>query len=60
MPDADRRHGLRWNRATREYARRRTAEGRSKGEIIRCLKRDLARTVDRLIIAATNGSPAPA
>ena len=44
--------GLRWNPQTREYARRRTAEGRTKREIIRCLKRYLARTVYRIIIAA--------
>jgi transposase len=31
--------------ATRAYAGRRTAEGKSKAEIIRCLKRYLARQV---------------
>ena len=31
--------------ATRAYAERRTAEGKSKKEIIRCLKRDVAREV---------------
>jgi transposase len=44
--------GLRWNPRTREYVRRRTAEGLSKREIIRCLKRYLARTVFRIITAA--------
>ena len=32
-------------RATRAYAERRTAEGKSKAEIIRCLKRYVAREV---------------
>jgi len=31
--------------ATRAYAERRTAEGKSKAEIIRCLKRYVAREV---------------
>ena len=31
--------------ATRSYAERRTAEGKSKAEIIRCLKRYVAREV---------------
>ncbi|BCL32262.1 IS110 family transposase [Streptomyces aurantiacus] len=35
---------LRWDSATQEYLKRRTAEGLSKREIIRCLKRYLART----------------
>jgi transposase len=33
--------------ATRAYAERRTAEGQSKAEIIRCLKRYVAREVYR-------------
>jgi transposase len=49
--------GLRWNPKTREYAQRRTAEGLSKREIIRCLKRYLARAVYRLIAASTAPSP---
>ncbi len=36
---------LRWDERTREYARRRTAQGLSKPEIIRCLKRYVAREV---------------
>ena len=32
-------------RATRAYVERRTAEGKSKAEIIRCLKRYVAREV---------------
>ena len=36
---------LRWDERTREYARRRTAQGLSKPEIIRCLKRYVVREV---------------
>jgi transposase len=36
---------LRHDEKTKEYARRRTAEGKSKKEIIRCLKRYVAREV---------------
>jgi len=36
---------------TRAYAERRLAEGRSKREVIRCLKRYLAREVYRLLVA---------
>ena len=36
---------LRWDPRTRAYAARRTAQGMSKPEIIRCLKRYIAREV---------------
>ena len=36
---------LRWDQATKDYMARRTTEGRSKKEIIRCLKRYIAREV---------------
>ena len=36
---------LRWHQPTREYLARRTNEGLSKREIIRCLKRYVAREV---------------
>ena len=36
---------LRWDPRTRAYAARRTAEGMSRKEIIRCLKRYVAREV---------------
>lgn len=36
---------LRWHKATREYMDRRTKEGKTKLEIIRCLKRYVAREV---------------
>jgi transposase len=36
---------LRWDPTTRAYAERRTTQGRTKAEIIRCLKRYIAREV---------------
>ncbi|MEV4418312.1 IS110 family transposase, partial [Catellatospora sp. NPDC049609] len=42
---------LRWNPQTQAYAQRRTAEGLSKKEIIRCLKRYLAREIYQIITA---------
>jgi hypothetical protein len=36
---------MRAHRPTIDYARRRTAEGKSKPEIIRCLKRFVAREI---------------
>jgi transposase len=36
---------LRWHQPTRDYVARRTAEGKTKKEIIRCLKRYVAREV---------------
>ncbi|WP_027343048.1 IS110 family RNA-guided transposase [Hamadaea tsunoensis] len=44
---------LRWDTATQEYLRRRTTEGMSKREVIRCLKRYLARTIYKIIIATS-------
>jgi transposase len=38
-----------WDERTRAYVRRRTAEGLSKAEIIRCLKRYIAREVYQLM-----------
>ena len=40
-----RRGRLRYDCRTREYMRRRTGEGMSKTEVIRCLKRYVAREV---------------
>ena len=42
---------LRWDPATRHYVQRRTAQGRTKPEIIRCLKRYVAREVYNAIRA---------
>jgi len=40
---------MRWHQPTIDYVARRTAEGLSKREIIRCLKRYLARELYRLL-----------
>ena len=40
---------LRWDQRTRAYVERRTKEGKSKKEIIRCLKRYIAREVYELL-----------
>jgi transposase len=37
---------------TRRYVARRTAEGKSKWEIMRCLKRYIAREVYRVLLAS--------
>lgn len=52
---------IRWDERTQEYLRRRTAEGMSKREIIRCLKRYVARELYRHIQPrATNQVPSAA
>ncbi|MFF3054889.1 IS110 family transposase [Streptomyces sp. NPDC057909] len=43
---------LRWDDRTRDYLRRRLAEGKTRREIIRCLKRYVAREIYRLIVPA--------
>jgi transposase len=40
---------LRWHQPTRDYAARRTAQGRTSREIMRCLKRYIAREVFALL-----------
>ena len=42
---------MRRDRRTQEYVARRTQEGKSKREIIRCLKRYVAREVYRVLIS---------
>jgi transposase len=49
---------LRWNPRTRAYAERRTKEGLTKKEIIRCLKRYVARELYQLITKQTLGKTA--
>lgn len=44
----------RWDPATRAYVNRRTAEGRTKPEIIRCLKRYIARELYPVLLATTS------
>jgi hypothetical protein len=46
---------LRYDPRTRAYATRRTAEGLSKPEIIRCLKRYVAREIFTILTARTAG-----
>ena len=41
---------MRWHQPTIDYVRRRTAEGLSKRDIIRCLKRFVARDVYHALI----------
>lgn len=43
------------DRRTREYVARRTAEGKSKQEIMRCLKRYIAREVYRMLMPTSAG-----
>lgn len=44
---------MRYHQATRDYVERRTAEGLSKNEIIRCLKRYLVREIYSALASAT-------
>jgi transposase len=44
------------DRRTQQYVARRTAEGKSKWEIMRCLKRYIAREVYRVLVAPTAAS----
>lgn len=41
---------LRWESRTQDYMRRRLAEGKTRREIIRCLKRYVAREIYRIIV----------
>lgn len=45
------------DRRTQEYVARRTAEGKSKREILRCLKRYVAREVYRVLEVTVKASP---
>ena len=54
---------MRWHQPTLDYVSRRTAEGLSKKDIIRCLKRFVAREIYRAIIkdhGARQALPSPA
>jgi len=48
---------LRYRERTRAYAERRTAEGKTKTEIIRCLKRYIAREVFSNLPRTTKAEP---
>jgi ABC-type sugar transport system ATPase subunit len=50
---------LRWDKRTQHYVRRRVAEGKTRREAIRCLKRYICREIYRDITLAPN-PPAPA
>ena len=47
------------DKRTREYVARRVAEGKSKWEIMRCLKRYIAREVYRILLSSTTTKPPP-
>lgn len=47
---------MRWHEPTMAYVARRTAEGRTKKEVIRCLKRYVAREVFHLLPRSTEAS----
>lgn len=51
---------LRWDARTQEYMTRRLAQGRTRREVIRCLKRYVAREVFVLITAPPHATAAPA
>lgn len=48
-----------WDPATRAYVVRRTAEGKTKKEIIRCLKRHIAREIYKLLTAPPTLASSP-
>lgn len=50
---------LRTDERTRRYAAKRAAEGKTKAEIIRCLKRYVAREVYRILVAAPETGALP-
>ena len=50
---------MRIDERTRRYVARRTAEGKSRREIMRCLKRYIAREVYRVLVASVSPSPIP-
>ena len=47
------------DKRTRKYVARRIAEGKSKWEIMRCLKRYIAREVYRILLSSTTTKPPP-
>ena len=46
---------MRYHQPTKDYAARKTREGKDKLEIIRCVKRFIAREACRVLIAIRNG-----
>jgi transposase len=47
------------DRRTRSYVARRTSEGKSKWEIMRCLKRYIAREIYRVLLSSATVGPSP-
>jgi transposase len=45
------------DKRTRAYVERRTKEGKTKKEIIRCLKRYIAREVYRILASVSTNNP---
>jgi transposase len=50
---------LRWHQPTRDYMTRRLAQGKTKMEIIRCLKRYVAREVFAALHQLGQNAPPP-
>ena len=48
---------MRRDQRTQEYVARRTQEGKSRREIMRCLKRYIAREVYRILLCSTTMKP---
>jgi transposase len=48
---------MKYDQRTKHYVARRTAEGKSKREIIRCLKRYVAREIYRVLVSGDSPSP---
>ncbi len=48
---------MHWHQPTKDYVARRTAEGKTKAEIMRCLKRYLARQVYRALLPSVTPQP---
>ena len=51
---------LRWDTRTRDYLNRRTTEGKTRREAIRCLKRYIAREIYQIITAPPEAEPSAA
>ncbi len=51
---------MRYDEKTRAYVQRRTTEGRSKKDIIRCLKRAIAREMYQVLTSRSAPEPAAA
>jgi hypothetical protein len=51
---------LRWHQPSRDYMARRTAQGKTTKEVIRCLKRYVAREVFTALRQMRNVNPADA